>query len=168
MGLRVAAQLEAPRDPARQVHGRQRGELRLADRHAPRLAPVAVGHDQRQRAALRVLRSQRHALFGGEEHERARILLENAEREAARTSQLLANKAISTEEAEARQSRHEQARAALLAAEAARETARLDLDHTEVRAPISGRASAAGSRAADGLGARRPLWCLTAAADGAG
>jgi RND family efflux transporter MFP subunit len=71
----------------------------------------------------------------------AQVRLDNAKREADRTAQLLAGKAISTEEAEARQSRYNEARAALQAARAARDTAKLDLDHTQVRAPISGRAS---------------------------
>src|SRR3954468_23271265 len=73
----------------------------------------------------------------------AKVRLENAEREAKRTNQLLTNRAISTEEAEARQSRFQEARAALLAAEAARDTAKLDLDFTEIRAPIDGRVSRA-------------------------
>ena len=75
------------------------------------------------------------------EWERAKARLQNAEREAGRTSQLLANNAISTEEAEARQSRYLEARAGALAAEAARDSAKLDLEYTEVRAPIDGRAS---------------------------
>jgi RND family efflux transporter MFP subunit len=75
------------------------------------------------------------------EFEGAKVRLANAEREANRTAQLLANKAISTEEAEARQSRFQEARAAALAAEAARDSAKLDLDYTEVRAPIDGRVS---------------------------
>jgi len=75
------------------------------------------------------------------ERERAQVRLQNAEREASRTAQLLANNAISTEEAEARQSRFQEARAAVLAAEAARDSAKLDLEYTEVRAPIDGRAS---------------------------
>jgi membrane fusion protein, multidrug efflux system len=75
------------------------------------------------------------------EYEQARVRLENAEREANRTAQLLANKAISTEEAESREARFNEAKAALLAAEAARDTARLDLDHTIIRAPIEGRVS---------------------------
>ncbi len=77
------------------------------------------------------------------ELERAKVRLQNAEREAKRTAQLLASKAVSTEEAEARESRFLEARAALLAAEASRDTARLDLEHTAVRAPISGRVSRA-------------------------
>jgi RND family efflux transporter MFP subunit len=77
------------------------------------------------------------------EFEQAKVHLENAEREAKRTSQLLANRAISTEDAEAREARFQEARAALLAAQAARDSARLDLDYTEIRAPINGRVSRA-------------------------
>jgi len=73
----------------------------------------------------------------------AKVHLENAEREARRTTQLLTNRAISTEEAEARQSRFEEARAGLLAAEAARQSAKLDLDYGVIRAPIDGRVSRA-------------------------
>jgi len=75
--------------------------------------------------------------------ERAKVQLENAKREADRTKQLLATKAISTEEGDARVSRYEEAKAALLAAEASRDFAKLDLDYTEVRAPIDGRVSRA-------------------------
>jgi multidrug efflux system membrane fusion protein len=74
---------------------------------------------------------------------RARVQLENSKREADRTAQLLANKAISTEEGDARVSRYEEAKAALAAAEAARDSAKLDLEYTEVRAPIDGRVSRA-------------------------
>jgi RND family efflux transporter MFP subunit len=77
------------------------------------------------------------------EYEQARVRLENFGREAKRTGQLLANKAISTEEADAREARFQEARAGLLAAEAARDTAKLDREYTEVRAPISGRVSRA-------------------------
>ena len=72
------------------------------------------------------------------ERERAQVRLQNAEREAGRTEKLLANNAISTEEAEARQARFHEARAAVLAAEAARDSTKLDLEYTEVRAPIGG------------------------------
>src|SRR2546423_4471877 len=75
--------------------------------------------------------------------EQARVRLENAKREAERATQLLANKAISTEEADARQSRYQEAKAALLAAEAARDSAKLDLEYTQVRSPIEGRVSRA-------------------------
>src|SRR5665213_3366489 len=51
------------------------------------------------------------------EAERAKVLLENAQREANRTTQLLANKAISTEESDARVARFQEAKAALLGAQ---------------------------------------------------
>ena len=75
------------------------------------------------------------------ELERARARLQNAQREAGRTVQLLATRAISTEEADARESRYLEAKAAALAAEAARDIAQLDLEYTQVRAPITGRIS---------------------------
>jgi multidrug efflux system membrane fusion protein len=77
------------------------------------------------------------------EFEQASVRLDNARREADRTPQLLANNAISMEESEARQSRHQEAKAALLAAQAALDSARLDLEYTQVRAPIDGRVSRA-------------------------
>ncbi len=77
------------------------------------------------------------------DYEQARVKLANAEREAARTKDLLANKAISTEEGDQRQARYEEAKAALLAAEAARDFAKLDLDQTAIRSPIDGRVSRA-------------------------
>ena len=61
---------------------------------------------------------------------------DQAKSEAGRTDKLLANNAISAEEAGARNSRAEVAKAAL-------DSARLDLDYTEVRAPIDGRVSRA-------------------------
>lgn len=75
------------------------------------------------------------------EYEGAKIRLQNAEREARRTSQLLLSKAVSTEEAEAREARHQGAKAAVLAAKAARDSAQLDYEYTQVRAPIDGRVS---------------------------
>lgn len=69
--------------------------------------------------------------------------LDNAEREAKRNAQLLASKALSKEEADAREARYQEAKASLLAAEAARNFTKLDLDHTEIRAPIDGRVSRA-------------------------
>lgn len=77
------------------------------------------------------------------EHQQAHVRLENARREAARTTQLLEQKAISTEEAETRQARFNEASAAVLATEAAVQTAQLDLDYTIIRSPIDGRASRA-------------------------
>jgi len=61
---------------------------------------------------------------------------EVATREAARAERLLAASAISGEEVESRRAAAAEARAAL-------ETAKLDLEHTEVRAPIAGRVSRA-------------------------
>lgn len=72
-----------------------------------------------------------------------KVRAENAKREADRTAQLLADKAISVEEGDARQSRYQEAKAALLAAQAALESAQLDLEYTQVRAPIDGRVSRA-------------------------
>lgn len=73
----------------------------------------------------------------------AQVRTDNAEREAKRTAQLLASKAISKEEADSREARYAEARAGLLAAKAARDSAKLDLEFTEVRAPIDGRVSRA-------------------------
>ena len=61
---------------------------------------------------------------------------ERARHEEDRTAQLLANKAISAEEADARKARFEEAKAAL-------DSARLDLEYSQVRAPIDGRVSRA-------------------------
>jgi RND family efflux transporter MFP subunit len=77
------------------------------------------------------------------EGERAQVQLENAKRESDRTKPLLANNAISTEEADARVARYQEAKAALLGAQASRDSAKLDLEYTEVRAPIEGRVSRA-------------------------
>lgn len=73
----------------------------------------------------------------------AKVRHENAERESKRSPQLLAGRAISQEEAEAREARFKEAKSALLAAEAARNYTQLDLEHTEVRSPINGRVSRA-------------------------
>lgn len=77
------------------------------------------------------------------ECEQARVHLENARREAERTPQLLTNNAISLEESDARQSRYQEAKSTLLAVQAALDSARLDLEYTQVRAPINGRVSRA-------------------------
>lgn len=61
---------------------------------------------------------------------------DQAKSENDRTSLLLKNNAISAEEADARKARYEEAKAAL-------DSARLDLEYTEVRAPIDGRVSRA-------------------------
>jgi len=61
---------------------------------------------------------------------------EQAKGEADRTALLLKNNAISAEDAEARKARYAGAKAAL-------DSARLDLEYTEVRSPIDGRVSRA-------------------------
>lgn len=63
--------------------------------------------------------------------------------EAARAQKLASLKAVSTEELEQRRAAAAQAQAEVQSAQAAVETARLDLDFTQVRAPISGRAGRA-------------------------
>jgi RND family efflux transporter MFP subunit len=68
-----------------------------------------------------------------------KVRLENAERESKRAIELLKSKAVSAEEAESRNARLAEARAAWQSAEAARDSAKLDLEFTEVRAPIDGR-----------------------------
>lgn len=68
--------------------------------------------------------------------ELATARFEVAEREAKRAAELLAATAISSEEADARRARAAEARAVLT-------TAKLDLEHTAVRAPIAGRVSRA-------------------------
>jgi RND family efflux transporter MFP subunit len=73
----------------------------------------------------------------------AQVRLDNAERDAKRNAQLLAGRAISKEEADGREAKFAEARAALLAARAARDAAKLDLEYTEIRAPIDGRVSRA-------------------------
>jgi RND family efflux transporter MFP subunit len=63
-------------------------------------------------------------------------VFDQAKSEADRTEKLLSNNAISAEEAGARRARYEEAKANL-------DSARLDLEFTEVRAPIDGRVSRA-------------------------
>lgn len=75
--------------------------------------------------------------------EQARVEVENAKREADRTENLLVTHAISAEEGETRVSHYNAAKAALAAAEAARDYAKFDLEYTKVCAPIDGRVSRA-------------------------
>ena len=77
------------------------------------------------------------------EYESAKVKLANAEREAKRSKSLLENKAISTEESDQREERFQEAKAMLLAVEAARDSAKLDLEYTTIRSPINGRVSRA-------------------------
>lgn len=66
-----------------------------------------------------------------------------ARSEASRAQRLVSLKAVSAEELERRRAASAQADAAVKFAQAAVETARLELDFTRVRAPISGRAGRA-------------------------
>lgn len=73
----------------------------------------------------------------------AKAHLDNAQRDAARSGRLLSSKTISSEEADANDSKFQEGKAALLSAKAILETANLDLEFTQVRAPIDGRVSRA-------------------------
>ncbi|WP_193215070.1 efflux RND transporter periplasmic adaptor subunit [Luteolibacter marinus] len=75
--------------------------------------------------------------------ERAKVGLGKAENESRRTAGLLANRAVSREEAETRSSRVAEARTEVQSAEAQLATAKLDLEYTEVRSPIRGKVSRA-------------------------
>ncbi|MGC4073630.1 MAG: efflux RND transporter periplasmic adaptor subunit [Nibricoccus sp.] len=75
--------------------------------------------------------------------ESARVRVSIAEREARRSDELLSQRAISVEDADVRTTHLAEVRAQLRAAEATLASARLDLEHTEVRAPIDGRVSRA-------------------------
>jgi multidrug efflux system membrane fusion protein len=72
---------------------------------------------------------------------RARVNLANAEREWERNQSLEKKNAISASEADQWRTRVEEGKAAVLAAEAARDTAALDVEVTEIRSPIAGRVS---------------------------
>jgi RND family efflux transporter MFP subunit len=75
--------------------------------------------------------------------QRAEAAATSAKKEFDRAAGLLAAKAISPEDAEAREAAHLQAQAALMSAAAGVRSAGLDVEFTEVRAPISGRVSRA-------------------------
>ncbi|MDB6077090.1 MAG: rane protein [Akkermansiaceae bacterium] len=75
--------------------------------------------------------------------EKAKVRIEITEKDSKRSQSLLGVKAISIEQADTRESLLAEARADLLAAQANLDTARLDLEHTEVRSPIKGRVSRA-------------------------
>jgi multidrug efflux system membrane fusion protein len=77
------------------------------------------------------------------ELERARSEARLAASELERAETLLASRAISREEFDARRAAHTQGDASVRAAAAAVEAARLDLQFTEVRSPIDGRAGRA-------------------------
>jgi RND family efflux transporter, MFP subunit len=73
------------------------------------------------------------------ELERAKTKQELAKNDLARAENLFAAKAISAEEYDARQKGLRETAAAVTSAEANVYTAKLNLDYTEIRAPISGR-----------------------------
>jgi len=74
---------------------------------------------------------------------RAQANATSAKREFDRVSTLLAAKAIAPEQAEMRESMDLQGQAALESALAAEHSAEIELEHSEIRAPISGRISRA-------------------------
>ncbi len=89
-------------------------------------------------------RTRRAALDRAEaELARATAQAEIAERDARRADRLIAAKTISPEEADQRIWGQKQAAAAMLAAKAAKESARLELEFCEVKSPIDGRVSRA-------------------------
>ncbi|RYD75542.1 MAG: efflux RND transporter periplasmic adaptor subunit, partial [Verrucomicrobiaceae bacterium] len=77
------------------------------------------------------------------EYDRAKARRELAQTEARRSEGLLKSRTIATEEYEQRTQGLAEAEANLRAAEAALESAKLDLEFTSVRSPISGRISSA-------------------------
>jgi multidrug efflux system membrane fusion protein len=77
------------------------------------------------------------------EYERARSEARLAVTELERAETLLASRAISREEFDTRRAANAQGNAAVRAAAAAVDTAKLDLQFTEVRAPVDGRAGRA-------------------------
>jgi RND family efflux transporter MFP subunit len=74
---------------------------------------------------------------------RAAAALENARRISKRADELLKSHTIAQEEADGRRSELAEAVAALSSAEAAHDSAQLDYEQSEVRAPISGKISRA-------------------------
>lgn len=83
------------------------------------------------------------AAFNGAigELEQAKARLKLARNNLSRAKKLLESRAISQEEYDTRESEVEQAKASVQSAEASVEEARLDLEFTEVKAPITGRVS---------------------------
>jgi len=73
------------------------------------------------------------------EVEAAKVRLASAERESARAEQMLKTQAISVEGADQRVTRLGESKAALAATLANLETARLNLDYSQIRSPIDGR-----------------------------
>lgn len=74
---------------------------------------------------------------------RAEANAESTKREFDRVSALLTAKAIAPEQGETRESMYKQGLASLESAKAAEHSAEIEMEHTEVKAPISGRISRA-------------------------
>lgn len=91
---------------------------------------------------------------------RAEALAATTAKEAARSQRLLDREAVSTEEADLRQSRADEAAADLLAAKAELDRTALELERTRVRAPISGRVSRALVTAGNLVSPSTPLTTL--------
>ncbi len=77
------------------------------------------------------------------ELKRAEVAVATSKKEFDRVAALLAAKALSPEQADTREAAYLQAQAALEGAKAAHHSAEIELSHTEVLAPISGRISRA-------------------------
>lgn len=91
---------------------------------------------------------------------RAEALSATAAKEAARAATLLVREAVSTEEADLRASRAAEAAADLLAARAEFDRTALELERTQVRAPIAGRVSRALVTAGNLVSPATPLTTL--------
>ena len=77
------------------------------------------------------------------EHQRAESQAELAKNDAERAKRLIATKAVSEEDFDTKTRSYASALAALKAAQAAMDSARLNLNFTELRSPVQGRASRA-------------------------
>lgn len=110
-------------------------EIRFQSGQLVKKGDVLFVIDQRPYKAIY---DQRQAQYA-----QAKAHLDNSQRNADRNTKLLATRAISSEQADATQSQFEEDKAALLSAASQLEAARLDLEFTEVRAPVDGRVSRA-------------------------
>lgn len=77
------------------------------------------------------------------DYQQAQAHLENSQRNADRYARLLASKTVSSETADTTDTQLKEDQAAVLAAKALMDSAHLDLEYTQVRAPIDGRVSRA-------------------------
>ena len=88
-----------------------------------------------------------------------------ADTEVARTRKLLEQKAVSQQEADQAEAAARNAAAAVKAAEAAVAAARLNVEYTQIRAPIAGRASRANVTAGNLVGVGDPVLTTLVAQD---